>query len=73
MILDLVRSEKEDDLIGHLGPDLLGSNWTPTSPLSASGPTRPHPLAIGLLEQRDLAGVGNVFRSGLCFLGGIDH
>ncbi|MCW2711995.1 MAG: glycosylase, partial [Marmoricola sp.] len=27
VILDLVRTDEEEDLVGHLGPDLLGPDW----------------------------------------------
>ena len=27
VVMDLVRSENEDELVGHLGPDLLGPDW----------------------------------------------
>jgi len=70
--MDLVRTEKEDELVGHLGPDLLGSDWDPDLAL-ANLRARPD-VSIGdaLLEQRNLAGVGNVYKSELCFLGRVD-
>ena len=45
VILDLVRSEKEDELVGHLGPDLLGPDWDAEVALADSAPTRPRPSA----------------------------
>ena len=68
VLLDLVRTEHEDTLVGHLGPDLLGPDWDADLAL-ANLRARPD-VAIGeaLLEQRNLAGVGNVFKSELCFL-----
>lgn len=72
VVLDLVRTEREDRLVGHLGPDLLGPDWDADVAL-ANLERRPDvPLGEALLEQRNLAGVGNVFKSELCFLGGVD-
>ena len=71
VLVDLVRTEQEDRLVGHLGPDLLGPDWD--ADLAVTN-LRSQPVAsIGdaLLEQRHLAGVGNVFKSEICFLAGL--
>lgn len=64
----LVPTEQESDLIGHLGPDLLGANWDPL--LAADNLRRDPHQGIGqaLLDQRIMAGVGNVYRSEILFL-----
>lgn len=57
--------------VAHLGPDLLGPGWDPevaTANLEAE-PTRA--VGLALLDQRVLAGVGNIYRSELCFLSGV--
>ena len=72
VILDLVRSEKEDELVGHLGPDLLGPDWDAEVALARLRADPTAPIGDALLEQRNLAGIGNVFKSELCFLGGVD-
>jgi endonuclease VIII len=72
VVMDLVRTEQEDRLVGHLGPDLLGPDWDPGLALAH---LRAQPdVAVGdaLLDQRNLAGVGNVYKSELCFLGQVD-
>jgi endonuclease VIII len=72
VVMDLVRTQKEDELVGHLGPDLLGADWDADRAL-ANLRARPEvPIGEALLDQRNLAGVGNVFKSELCFLGGVD-
>ena len=72
VILDLVRTSQEDELVGHLGPDLLGPDWDADMAVArlAADPSRP--IGDALLEQRNLAGVGNVFKAELCFLAGVD-
>jgi endonuclease-8 len=72
VILDLVRSGKEDELVGHLGPDLLGPDWNAEVALDRLRADPTAPIGDALLEQRNLAGIGNVFKSELCFLGGVD-
>lgn len=67
-VLELLRTAEEDRAVGHLGPDLLGPDWDPAEALHRllSDPARP--VGEALLDQRNLAGVGNVYRSELCFL-----
>ena len=60
------------DVLRDLGPDVLGPDWDAaeaTRRLTAS-PER----AVGdaLIDQSVMAGPGNVFRSEVCFLAGID-
>ncbi|MEO3975489.1 DNA-formamidopyrimidine glycosylase family protein [Streptomyces sp. CAU 1734] len=70
-VLELLRTEDESAAVGHLGPDLLSPGWdgtaaaTATARLSAD-PSRP--LGEALLDQRNLAGIGNVYKSELAFL-----
>ena len=71
-MIDLVRTEKEDELVGHLGPDLLGPDWDADLALANLRADPDAPIGDALLDQRNLAGVGNVFKSELCFLGGVD-
>ncbi len=66
--LKLVRSEHEHELIGHLGPDLLGPNWDADEAarrLSAHGSET---IAQALLDQRNLAGIGNLYKAEILFL-----
>ena len=72
VLLDLVRTEHEDTLVGHLGPDLLGPDWDADLALHRLRSEPTAPIGEALLEQRHLAGVGNVFKSELCFLGRVD-
>lgn len=70
----LLPSREEDQLVGHLGPDLLDAAWGPD--LAAEAATRlradlTRPIGLALLDQRCLAGIGNVYRSEICFLRGV--
>jgi endonuclease VIII len=70
--LDVVPTAEEERLVGHLGPDLLGPDWDAEEAVRriAAGPDVP--IGQALLDQRNLAGLGNVYRAELCFLSGLD-
>ncbi|MEV7526049.1 DNA-formamidopyrimidine glycosylase family protein [Streptomyces sp. NPDC091371] len=67
-VLELIRTAEEGRAVGHLGPDLLGPDWDPGLAAAnlLSDPARP--LGEALLDQRNLAGIGNVYKAELCFL-----
>ncbi|MEU9331954.1 DNA-formamidopyrimidine glycosylase family protein [Streptomyces sp. NPDC048290] len=67
-VLDLLRTTDEDRVVGHLGPDLLGPDWNPDRALANLLTDPARPLGEALLDQRNLAGIGNVYKSELCFL-----
>lgn len=62
-MVDLVRTAREDDLVGHLGPDLLGPDWD--EDLAVANLLREPGRSIGeaLLDQRNLAGIGTIYRA----------
>ena len=73
-VLEILRTKDEQRAIGHLGPDLLDPDWNASSAASAlrnleAAPTRP--IGEALLDQRNLAGIGNIYKSELCFLSGV--
>ncbi|HKA69171.1 MAG TPA: DNA-formamidopyrimidine glycosylase family protein [Actinomycetes bacterium] len=69
--LALVRTEDEERLVGHLGPDLLGPDWDPGEAVRRL--CRRPEVAIGaaLIDQRNLAGIGNLYKAETLFLGGV--
>ncbi|MEW2403517.1 DNA-formamidopyrimidine glycosylase family protein [Streptomyces sp. NPDC046862] len=67
-VLELLRTSEEDRAVGHLGPDLLGPDWDPDRALANLLGDPARPLGETLLDQRNLAGIGNVYKSELCFL-----
>ncbi|GAB2880163.1 Fpg/Nei family DNA glycosylase [Streptomyces deserti] len=70
-VLELLRTSEEDRVVGHLGPDLLGPDWDPGQALANLLKDPARPLGEALLDQRNLAGIGNVYKSELCFLLGV--
>ncbi|MFE7235148.1 Fpg/Nei family DNA glycosylase [Streptomyces sp. NPDC002405] len=70
-VLELLRTSEEDRTVAHLGPDLLGPGWNPDLALANLLADPGRPLGEALLDQRNLAGIGNVYKSELCFLLGV--
>ena len=60
--LRLLPTGRESELVGHLGPDLLGPDWDLAR--AVENLSRTPDLAIGeaLLDQRKLAGIGNMYK-----------
>ncbi|MFF4971912.1 Fpg/Nei family DNA glycosylase [Streptomyces sp. NPDC001083] len=70
-VLELLRTTDEDRAVGHLGPDLLGPDWDPGKALANLLADPGRALGEALLDQRNLAGIGNVYKSELCFFLGV--
>ncbi len=66
-MLDLVRTRDEHELVGHLGPDLLGPDWDPQR-ASAALAASAAPIGAALLDQRLLAGLGTLYAAETLFL-----
>ena len=58
-------------MVGHLGPDLLGPDWDEPAALARLTADPDRPLVEALLDQRNLAGIGNMYAAELCFLAGV--
>lgn len=70
-ILTVVPRSAEATVVGHLGPDLLGPDWDAAEALRRLAATPERAVGLALLDQRNLAGIGNVYRNELCFLRGL--
>ena len=69
-VLEILDRDHDMDSVAHLGPDLLGPDWD-TARAAANLTADPdRPIAAALLDQRVMAGVGNVYCNELCFLFG---
>ena len=66
--LDLVRTDAEDELVGHLGPDLLGPDWDPDRAVAHLRREPDRAVAEALLDQRNLAGIGNLYKCEVLFV-----
>ena len=71
VVLDLVPTSAEDRVVGHLGPDLLGPDWDEAEAVRRIEQSPDVPIGMALLDQRNLAGLGNLYRVEVLFLRGI--
>lgn len=69
-VLEILERDQDLDAVAHLGPDLLGEDWNPRQAAENLAADPDRGLAAALLDQRVLAGVGNVYSNELCFLFG---
>jgi endonuclease-8 len=68
----IVPTDEEETLIGHLGPDLLGPDWDAAEAVHRLTAEPTVAIADALLDQRNLAGIGNVYATEMLFLRGIN-
>lgn len=67
----LLPTREESRLLGHLGPDLLDPDWGEEHrdrALANLARDPERPIGLALLDQRDLAGIGNIYRCELGFV-----
>ena len=69
-VLEVLDRDGDMDVVAHLGPDLLGDDWDPHTATANLTADPDRPLADALLDQRVMAGVGNVYCNELCFITG---
>jgi endonuclease-8 len=70
-LLEVVPRADEESVVGYLGPDLLGADWSADAALANLRADPDREIGLALLDQRVLAGLGNVYRAELCFLRGV--
>jgi endonuclease-8 len=70
-VLEVLDRERDGEVVAHLGPDLLGDDWDAKTAAANLVADPDRPLAEALLDQRVMAGVGNVYCNELCFVTGL--
>ena len=69
-VLELLPTAEEPRVVGHLGPDLLGDAWDEDEAVRRLSSDPDRPLVEALLDQRNLAGIGNLWAVETCYLRG---
>ena len=69
-VLEVLDRDRDGEVVAHLGPDLLGEDWNPAVAAANVMAVPDRPLAATLLDQRVLAGIGNVYCNEICFIVG---
>ncbi|MEA2499094.1 MAG: endonuclease [Actinomycetota bacterium] len=68
---ELISTSAEREVVGHLGPDVLGPDWDEREAVRRLRAAGDVSIAEALLDQRIMAGPGNVYKCEICFLRGI--
>jgi len=67
----VLSTARENRAVGHLGPDLLGPDWDAGEAVRRLRAAPGRPAGESLLDQRNLAGIGNVYKAETLFLRGV--
>lgn len=70
-VLEVVPTAAEDSVVGHLGPDLLAPDFDRAQAIANLAAEPDRTISEALLDQRNLAGIGNIYRTEVCFLLGL--
>jgi endonuclease VIII len=70
--LEVIRTSAERRLLAHLGPDVLGPDWDAAEATRRLTARSEREIGNALVDQSVMAGPGNVYRSEVCFLAGVD-
>ncbi|MGH3623316.1 MAG: DNA-formamidopyrimidine glycosylase family protein [Sciscionella sp.] len=72
--MKLLPTMDEEQLVSRLGPDLLGDDWSVEQEAEAVRRLTADPgreIGLALLDQTIMAGVGNIYRTEVCFVLGV--
>lgn len=67
-IVEVLATPQEDSVVDHLGPDVLGPDWDLDEAVRRLRRLPDRPLGEALLDQTNLAGIGNIYKAEVCFL-----
>lgn len=70
-IVELVARDWEVNIVGHLGPDPLGPDWDEEEASRRMLQRPDRTLHEALLDQTNLAGIGNMYAVEVCFVSGV--
>jgi endonuclease-8 len=70
-VVELLPTAEEDTVVGHLGPDLLGLDWDLDEAVRRIEAQPDRTIGEALLDQRNLAGIGNLYKVESLFLLGV--
>lgn len=71
-VVELLHTSDESQVTGHLGPDLLGPDWDCAEAVRRLSAEPDRAIGEALLDQRNLAGIGNIYKAEVLFLRGIN-
>ncbi|UOY01604.1 DNA-formamidopyrimidine glycosylase family protein [Blastococcus sp. PRF04-17] len=69
--VEIVATADEGRLVGHLGPDVLGPDWDLDEAVRRLRQNPDEQIGVAILDQRNLAGIGNLYKVETLFLCGV--
>jgi formamidopyrimidine-DNA glycosylase len=70
-IVELVETRLEAEVVGFLGPDPLRQDWDEAAAIARVRSDAGRPVLEAIRDQRNLAGLGNLWVNEVCFLRGV--
>lgn len=70
-VVDLLATSREAEVVGHLGPDLLDPDFDGARAAANLARLPGRPVVVAVLDQRNLAGAGNLWTIESLFLRGL--
>jgi len=70
-VVELLETADEAEVVGHLGPDVLSDDWDADEAVRRLLADPEREIGMALLDQRNLAGLGNLYRTEVLFLRGL--
>jgi endonuclease VIII len=70
-IVEVIRTSREGTVVGHLGPDLLDPAFDADEAVRRLRTEPGRTIGEALLDQRNLAGIGTIYRAETLFLRGV--
>ena len=70
-IVELLPTSAEESVVGHLGPYLLGPDWDAERAAANLWARPQREIGPALLDQRNLAGIGNLYKTEALYLSGV--
>jgi len=71
-VVELLPTSRESEVVGHLGPDLLGPDWDAEEAERRLRGRPEREIGDALRDQSNLAGIGNIYACETLFISRID-
>jgi endonuclease VIII len=70
-VVEVLPTSAEYRVVGHLGPDVLGPDWDAAEAVRRIRELPDREIGEALLDQRNMAGIGNFYKAESLFLRGL--
>ena len=70
-LVEVLPTAEEASVVGYLGPDVLSPDWDAGEAMRRMLAHPEVPIGVALIDQRNIAGLGTVYRNEVLFLRGV--